>query len=280
MVIDKYKNILLAVLPGLICFSCNSYLFYKAPRYDEQMLQQIESDPRVIEITYNMSFGQQTSFYIKPINEADHVPKRLWILFGGISSPAFGWYQWFKDMPDSCCGLLLVEYPGYGKCEGIPREERILASSLEAFEELAKYLDVPRNRLEEDLGLLGHSLGSLTMLQFAPYVQADEILLISPISSLSDQVKYLYGGFKGSLLNMINPENYNNRERLKELLKRNDPPETTIIHGGQDKDVPVKMGRELAALSDSIQYYEISAMGHSGLIEQEMDLIRDIMFND
>ena len=118
------------------------------------------------------------------------------------------------------------------------------------------------------------------MMQFAPYVNEREILLISPMTSLSDQVKYLYGDFKGGLLNMINPENYNNKARLIEILQQNNPPKITIIHGDQDEVIPVSMGRELAILSDSIIYYEIPHAGHSGLINQQLDLIKTIMFDD
>lgn len=276
-----FKNITILLLFTFLLFtSCNSYLFYQAPRYDQQKLCQIESDPRVTEIVYEMSYGTQTSFYISPYTQNGRAPKNLWILFGGINTPAFGWYQWFKDMPDSCCGLFLIEYPGYGKCEGVPRAERILESSLAAFNALALYLDVPLELLEKNLGLLGHSLGSLTMMQFAPYVNEREILLISPMTSLSDQVKYLYGDFKGGLLNMINPENYNNKARLIEILQQNNPPKITIIHGDQDEVIPVSMGRELAILSDSIIYYEIPHAGHSGLINQQLDLIKTIMFDD
>jgi len=227
-----------------------------------------------------MTFGKQTSFYITPESKPEQLPDQLWIIFGGINTPAFGMYEWFKKVPNERCGLLLIDYPGYGLCEGIPREERILESSLGAFTALAEYFDVPIVLLEKNLGLLGHSLGSLTMLQFAPHVGAQKILLISPMTTLSDQVKKMYGGFKGTMLNIINPENYDNRARLKELLELTNPPEITIIHGTEDDLIPVTMGRELAALSpERINYYEIPERGHSGLIAQELDLIYKIMFD-
>jgi pimeloyl-ACP methyl ester carboxylesterase len=274
----NYYSVFIIVF--LICSSCNSYLFYQAPRYDEQTIDQIESDPRVNEIVYDMPFGKQTSFYIAPRIQKGHAPEHLWILFGGINTAAFGWYQWFKNIPDSCCALFFIEYPGYGKCEGVPRAERILESSLTAFTALALHLDVPLEMLEENLGLLGHSLGSLTMMQFAPYVNEREILLISPMSSLSDQVEFLYGSFKGRLLNIINPENYDNKVRLAEILQQKNPPKITIIHGDQDEVIPVSMGRSLAAFSDSITYIEIHGAGHSGLIAQQIELIQTIMFDD
>jgi len=277
--IKKY-GIRLCVFCFVIYSSCNSYLFYQAPRYDHQTLEQIETDPRVTEIVYDMSFGKQTSFYISPKTLKGRAPEHLWILFGGINTPAFGWYQWFRDIPDSCCGLYLIEYPGYGKCEGVPRAERILQSSLAAFDALALHLDVPIEMLEENLGLLGHSLGSLTMMQFTPYVNEKEILLISPMTRLSDQVKYMYGNFKGGLLNLINPEEYDNWTRLNEILQQNNPPKITLIHGDQDEVIPVTMSRELAALSNSIIYYEIHGAGHSGLIARELELIKKIMFEN
>lgn len=264
----------------LLLNSCNSYLFYQAPRYDQETIRQIQSDSRVLEISYTMPFGKQTSFYITPEVHPDQIPDRLWILFGGINTPAYGWYQWFKDIPDKRCGLLLIEYPGYGLCQGIPREERILQSSLTAYRALALHFHVPFNQLQKNLGLLGHSLGSLTMLQFAPHVKAKKILLISPITSLAEQVQKMYGSFKGSILNIINPEKYDNRARIKELLALPNPPQISIMHGAQDELIPVIMGRELAALGPDhkIKYYEIPENGHSGLIKAQLTLIHHIMF--
>jgi pimeloyl-ACP methyl ester carboxylesterase len=278
MLHSKMLTSSIGILILLTLQSCKSYLFYQAPRYDESELNEIKSEPRVVEISYDMPFGRQTSFYIKPLKKISRAPQSMWILFGGINAGAFEWFQWFKDIPDSNCALLLIEYPGYGKCEGVPRDKRILASSLQAFTELAKYLDVPRELLEVDLGLLGHSLGTLTVMEFAPYVHADKILLISPISTLDDEVKSLFGDVKGSLVNVLNPEAYNNIRQIKLVLQKPDPPKIIIIHGDQDEIVPVRMGRELAALSDSIEYHEIPGAGHPGLIKQEIDLIKSIMF--
>lgn len=274
------KNSIILFISGFLIFtSCNSYLFYRAPRYNQLTLDQIKSDPRVNEIVYEMPFGKQTSYYISPQVQKGHAPEHLWIVFGGINTPVFEWYQWFKIIPDSCCGLFLIEYPGYGQCEGVPRAKRILESSLAAFNALAMYLDVPQEMLEENLGLLGHSLGSLTMMQFAPYVKERKILLISPMTSLSDQVKYLYGNFKGGLLSMVNSEKYDNKARLIEVLHQNNPPEIITIHGDQDQVIPVSMARELAGLSRSIIYYEIKGAGHAGLIDKHIELIKSIMFN-
>ena len=268
------------ILITTVLSSCNSYLFYQAPRYDKETLQVIESDPRVLKITYNMPFGRQTAFYIKPQLEPDLPPQRLWVLFGGINAAAFGWYEWFRDIPDQRCGLLLIEYPGYGLCEGVPRQERILISSLIALRTLAAHFKIPVGQLQENMGLLGHSLGSLTMMQFANRVSANHVLLISPITSLATLIKKLYGNFNGAILNIINPESFDNRARLKELLVRPDAPQITIIHGAEDELIPVSMGRELAALgADRIQYIEIPEMGHSGLIAEQLPLIYEIMFN-
>lgn len=272
--------ILTFVLITAVISSCNSYLFYQAPRYDQETLQVMASDPRVLPITYDMPFGRQTSFYIKPQVEPDLPPERLWVLFGGINAVAFGWYEWFRDIPDPRCGLLFIEYPGYGLCEGIPRQERILISSLIALRTLAAHFRIPVGQLQKDMGLLGHSLGSLTMMQFATRVSANRILLISPITSLTILIKKLYGNFNGAILNIINPEHFDNRARLKELLARPDAPQITIIHGAEDELIPVSMGRELAALSpDHITYYEIPGLGHPGLIAEQLPLIYEIMFS-
>ena len=258
--------------------SCRSHLYYKTRQYDAATLALIRATPRVVEIEYRTSAGRQVSFYVAPEREPTQPPEQLWLLFGGIDTLAFGWHQWMKDLPNKNCGLLLIEYPGYGLCEGLPRAKTILESSRAAWAALARHLDSPPQRLERNLGLLGHSLGSLTMLQFAPHVAAQRLVLISPMTSLAEQTKQMYGPFVGVPLSLINPDRYDNRARLRELVRRPNPPRITIIHGGADAVVPVAMGRELAALAPSLTtYYEIPGAGHPGLIAAQLDLLFQVM---
>jgi pimeloyl-ACP methyl ester carboxylesterase len=261
------------------CASCNSMLFYKPQRYDPQTVSLIRSTPRIAEIEYETSDGHQVSFYLSPEIEPNKPPDRLWMLFGGIDALAFGWYEYFKEIPDKRCGLFFFEYPGYGLCEGKPREEKILNASLAAFDALAVHLGCPIEAIEQNLGLLGHSLGTATMMQFAASVQARRLVLISPMTSISDQIREMYGAFDGALLSLINPERYDNRARLHEIIQRDRPPRITIIHGRKDALIPVRMGRELAAMAGKLAtYYEIPDKDHSGFIAAELPLIYNVMF--
>jgi pimeloyl-ACP methyl ester carboxylesterase len=272
-------------IPLLVCCmfvaSCHSNLYYQPEHYDPDTLARTRANPRIVEIGYATSAGHQVSFYLAPESEPQAPPDRLWMLFGGLNAPALGWYQWFTRIPDRRCGLLFVEYPGYGLCEGYPRDETIFESSRAALDGLAHHFRVPPEALEQKLGLLGHSLGSATMLQFAPHVPARQLLLISPMTSLADQTRRMYGDLAGSLLSLVNPDKYDNRARLQEVIQRPNPPRITIIHGQSDTMVPVTMGRELAGLApDLTVYYEIPGADHSGLIGTQIDLIYRVMFGE
>ncbi len=261
------------------CASCNSTLFYMPGKYDPQTVLLIRSIPRIAEIEYDTSDGHQVSFYLSPEIEPNKPPDRLWMLFGGINALAFGWYEYFREIPDKRCGLFFFEYPGYGLCEGIPREEKILKASLAAFDALSVHLNCPGGAIEQNLGLLGHSLGTATMMQFAAHVHARRLVLISPMTSLSDQTVEMYGAIGGTLLNIIDPEHYDNRTRLQEIIRHDRPPQITIIHGRKDTLIPVRMGRELAAMAgDLATYYEIPDKNHSDFISAELPLIHNVMF--
>jgi pimeloyl-ACP methyl ester carboxylesterase len=116
-------------------------------------------------------------------------------------------------------------------------------------------------------------------MQFAVRVQASRLVMISPMTSISDQVREMYGALDGAILNLINPERYDNRARLQEIIQRDRPPQVTIIHGRKDTLIPVSMGRKLAAMAGELTtYYEIPDKGHSGFIAAELPLIHNVMF--
>ncbi|GIR89976.1 MAG: hypothetical protein CM15mP88_3450 [Pseudomonadota bacterium] len=61
-------------------------------------------------------------------------------------------------------GFLLIDYPGFGECEGSASPESILASSKAAWEH---WQELYANQRTPQIGILGHSLGAAAALQLA-----------------------------------------------------------------------------------------------------------------
>lgn len=220
---------------------------------------------RVSRIDFQTSEGNQTCFYLSPRDSSSPLPPELWVLFGGNASLALNWLEFAGRYPDSSTGFLLIDYPGYGLCEGKPTPATILESSRKALTGLAMHLNTQREELESRTSVLGHSLGAAAGLEFAATLPVRRLVLISPFTSLHDMARRSVGTPLCYLLR----HDFDNRARLRDLLNTPLPPHVTIIHGEWDEVVPVEMGRELAGLFPGrLEYREIPRGDHNSIVSQ------------
>ncbi len=216
----------------------------------------------LVELHYRTEAGQQVAFYFPP-PKTSSPPAHVWMLFGGIASLALNWIDFVQRFPDQSTGFLLIDYPGYGKCEGKASPTTILQSTEQAVDQLAKYLQIDRAKLEQRLGVMGHSLGTAAALLFAARHPIDRVILLAPFTSLFDMACRIVGIPLCYLL----LHNYDNRARLAELAAHPVPPQVTIIHGNHDEVVPVEMARELAQLFPHlITYLEVEQGSHNDIL--------------
>jgi len=213
-------------------------------------------------IEYRTGQGKQLAFYLPPAEGVGRLPDRLWLMFGGNASLALDWLDFLNDFPDPAAAFLLIDYPGYGDCQGRPGPDSIMESTEKALATLAKQLEAEPADLEERLMVMGHSLGAAVALLFAESHRVNRIVLVSPFTSL----KEMGGRLVGPLLAKTLLHDYDNRTRLKEILNRQPTPPITIIHGTRDKVVPVEMGRELANISRKIIYSEVEDGDHNYIL--------------
>ena len=164
-------------------------------------------------------------------------------------------------------GFLLIDYPGFGECEGSASPESILASSQAAWEH---WQELYANQQTPKIGILGHSLGAAAALQLAETISVERVVLLSPFTSVADMVKKMFGSWLIPLLQ----HRFENRGPLMQLLKRDPPPSITIIHGTRDEVIPVEMGRELAAInSEHIHYHELIHSYHNTILQDALPIV-------
>lgn len=218
------------------------------------------------EFTYQTSSGRQVAFYVAPWADPGRPPERLWMLFGGNGAVALNWLGFLRDAPDPRAGYLLLDYPGFGACEGVPGRTSIRESSEQALAALAGRLGTVPAAFEGRLNLLGHSLGSATALQFAPAHCVSRIVLVASFSTLLAVAKHMVGW---PMCHFV-PDHYDNEARLAELARQNPRPAVAIVHGARDAVVPVTMGRRLAGLHPGwIAYHEVTAADHTSLLNRD-----------
>jgi uncharacterized protein len=216
-----------------------------------------------VELNYTTSQGKQCAFYLPPPASTSAGPERIWVLFGGNGSLALDWTDFTAHDPDRRDGFLLIDYPGYGRCEGTAEPANIEESSEMALGALAGRLQIKPGELESKLNVLGHSIGTGAALQFAAHHPVRQVVLLSPFTSLRDMARRTVGWPLCWLLR----HNFDNRARLKELAARPAPPQVTIFHGTEDEVIPMKMGRALAAMFPKITtFHEVPGATHDSIV--------------
>ncbi len=236
--------------------------FIYFPRRYEPVESEHARAAGVQEIRFQTSQGHQVAFYWRN-SDFEAAPESIWLLFAGNGSVALDWMRLIPQVADPRTGFLLVEYPGYGVCEGSPSPQAILENSENAFRALLE-----QKHWEPDfeaISVLGHSLGGAAALQFAARHQVRKIVLISTFTTMADMVRARILISLGPLLR----HQFDNIASLRAILSQQQVPEITIFHGKSDLSIPVRMGRALYQLDPSrIRFVAIPRAGHNNLLEQ------------
>jgi alpha-beta hydrolase superfamily lysophospholipase len=244
--------VLLLLFQNLLIYHPRKYGFDFSARY-----------PFLVPLAYSTAQGRQQAYYFPPRTSPGQPPHRLWVVFPGNGSRALDWMAFLNPPSDSRDGFLLIDYPGYGACQGSPSPAAIEASSEAAFAALAGFLHSQPAVLDAHLNLLCQSIGCATGLNFAVHHPVDRIILLSPFTTLRDMARRAIGWPLCWLL----IHNFDNAARLRELAARPHPPRITIFHGGADTLVPITMGRRLAAMFPAmIAFQSIPGAGHNTIL--------------
>ena len=258
-------------LVALIYFKQHPMIYH--PRsYDPSYVQALPENSE--EISYILPFGKQTAFYVPARNNGE-LPARLWIAFCGNGSLALDWTTILAGYPNSNDAFLLVDYPGYGKCQGSATIAGMRASSDAALNALARRLGLSGEQLESRLCTIGHSLGSAVAIDFATRHRIQRVVAISPFTTLREEAACIIGGPLSHLL----VESYDNRASITEIRKRNPEAKIAIFHGTDDEVIPVRMGRELAREFPFIDFFAVDGANHVGVLSEAHDEIIQWMNN-
>ena len=230
--------------------------------------------PRSVELRYSTSQGHQLCFYVPQREPTVSRPDRIWVMFPGNASLALDWLKFIAGAPNVRDAFLLIDYPGYGACEGSASPESIQESADGAVLTLAGVLHASRDELDGRLNVVGLSIGCATALEFSVQHPIGHAVLIAPFTTLREESRRIVGFPLCYLL----LHNYDNRARLAELASRNNPPQIMAIHGAVDSTIPPGMSRELAVLfPHMIEFHEVHGADHNTILAAGLSLIYDAM---
>ena len=254
----------LAAPISLVVYFQDRFIYFPR-RYSPAELQQAKS-VGVEELRFRTSQGNQTAFFWRS-KDSETTPQNVWIVFGGNGDVALSWIDFVRNFPDPNTGFLLIDYPGYGICEGRPNPHSILENSENALQAL---LEQKRWKLAAGaLAVMGHSLGGAAALQFAAKHVVRKILVVSTFTTMDDMVRSQIRIPLGPLLQ----HRFDNITSLKAILAQNQVPEIYIFHGEQDEIIPLKMGRALTHLDPGrIKFIEVPGAHHNDVVQMALSV--------
>jgi pimeloyl-ACP methyl ester carboxylesterase len=176
------------------------------------------------------SFGKVEAWYLPPAVADKPAPA---VIFGhGNGELIDDWPNELGRFSEMGIGLLLVEYPGYGRSAGSPSQESIAETFLLAYDRLATRPDVDPARIV----LFGRSLGGGAVCDLAMKRPSAALILMSCFESVSAfAVRYLAPAF-------LIRDPFDN---LAAVRRYHGP--VLVLHGKFDEVIPFGHGQALLA---------------------------------
>jgi hypothetical protein len=193
------------------------------------------------------SFGKVEAWYLPPAIAADAKPAPAVIFGHGNGELIDYWPNELGRFASLGVGLLLVEYPGYGRSAGSPSQESISETFTLAYDLLAARKDVDPSHIV----LFGRSLGGGAVCDLSLKRPSAALILMSCFKSVSAfAVRYLAPAF-------LIRDPFDNLAAVRRY-----PGPVLVIHGSFDEIVPFSHGRALHAAAHNAKMVLYEA-GHN-----------------
>lgn len=171
------------------------------------------------------------------------------VYFHGNGGNLTGLGSQFEAFRSVGCGVLAIDYRGYGKSEGEPGEEGLYVDGLAAFDK-AETLSPGR-----DLVVYGRSLGGGVASYVAKNRDCKGLVLESTFTSAGEVARYSHGD-KGALL--VNA--FDNAAHLDGYAGP-----LLFIHGDRDETIPYFMSEQLHSALPGSELWRVEGAGHNDL---------------
>ncbi len=176
-----------------------------------------------------LPFGQVESWFMPP--ESGEGPRPAIIFAHGNAELIDHWPVFLHPLARRGIGVLLVEYPGYGRSQGPPSQETIEATFVEAHDRLIERNDVDAQRVV----FFGRSIGGGAVCALANRRKPAALVLMSAFQNVSKMA--LKFGVPGFFVR----DPFDNMETVRSY----DGP-VLAIHGRYDDIIPYSHGQALA----------------------------------
>jgi pimeloyl-ACP methyl ester carboxylesterase len=199
--------------------------------------------PGLEKIWLNMEFGKIETWYLPPVSGSQTKPAPAVIFGHGNGELIDYWPEALQNFNRMGIGLMLVEYPGYGRSSGTPSQKSITGTFVAAYDALISRDDVDLSRII----LFGRSVGGGAVCALARHRPSAALILMSTFTSVQSMAaKFLTPKF-------LVRDPFNNLEIIKGYRGP-----VLVIHGQDDRIIPFAHGANLhrAAKNSQLITYE------------------------
>ena len=175
------------------------------------------------------------------------------LFFHGNAQTVFEWALIRQELTPLDCGLLLVDYPGYGKSHGVPSEATNYDAGHGAYAWLTGDGGVPAERVI----FFGKSLGGGIATEVAQGKPALGMVLESTFTSIPAVVKRLIPMLPSG--GMMKSEIYDSADKLATIHIP-----LLVVHGTSDETIPFDEGEKLFLVANKPkQFFRVDGAGHN-----------------
>jgi pimeloyl-ACP methyl ester carboxylesterase len=221
-------------------------------------------------LDYKTAQGNQTAWLITPARNAK--VERLWVVCGGNGVLALEMARFCNQTGLKSDAFVLVDYPGYGCCEGYSSPQSIRENVKASVLAAGKKVEIDPEKNPELVCGFGHSLGCAAALMAVEEFHLKSAVLCSPFTSTHEMAELRTGLAKDAPF----AHQFDNRLGLKELEKNGGT--CWIIHGADDRIIPVSMSKTLAEeFKEVVKLTVIPDAGHNDIFYAAKKEIADAM---
>ncbi len=199
--------------------------------------------PGLEKIWLDTEFGKVETWYLPPVSVSKSRPVPAVIFAHGNGELIDYWPEELQNFSRMGIGLLLVEYPGYGRSTGTPSQQSITGTFVAAYDALVSRKEVDPSRIV----LFGRSVGGGAVCSLAVQRPSAALVLMSTFTSIQSMAsKFLAPKF-------LVRDPFNNLEVIKGYKGP-----VLVIHGRYDSIIPYDHGAKLhkAAKNSTLITYE------------------------
>ncbi len=199
----------------------------------------IESVEGIEKLWFPTSGGRVEAWYLPVQSDSGTTPYPAVIFTHGNAELIDDWPATMSGLSRMGMGVLLMEYPGYGRSEGTPSQARVMEAMTAGYDWLVSRADIDAARIVA----MGRSLGAGPAVALAAERSVRALILQSAFSSVGAMA---WGAYRLPPFLALDP--FDNRRGLASFSGP-----VLIFHGRRDDVVPYRHAVVLAETADNAE---------------------------